>query len=93
MYAYFQMNIFVFNGQLNQPNNNQSVDRLLCVLSVAGDGRLLVHIVLLFIKTPFSSIFIIIYILKSLVNSIFCAVCTYFSFIWNVHLIKMNNKL
>lgn len=21
MYAYFQMNIFVFNGQLNQPNN------------------------------------------------------------------------
>lgn len=77
----------------NQTTTNMSVDRLLCVLSVAGDGRLLVHIVLLFIKTPFSSIFIIIYILKSLVNSIFCAVCTYFSFIWNVHLIKMNNKL
>lgn len=79
MYAYFQMNIFVFNGQLNQPNNKPMclwTDTLLCVLSVAGDGRLLVHVVLLFIKTPFSSLFIIIYILKSLVNSIFCAVCT-----------------
>lgn len=36
----------------NQTTTNMSVDRLLCVLSVAGDGRLLVHIVLLFIKTP-----------------------------------------
>lgn len=69
------------------------VNRLLCVFSVVGDGRLLVYIVLLFIKIFFLLIFIIIYILKLLVNFIFCVVCIYFFFIWNVYLIKMNNKL
>lgn len=48
-------------ANLTNPNNKPIclwTDTLLCVLSVAGDGRLLVHVVLLFIKTPF---FIIIY--------------------------------